>query len=257
MNKSEYILKVEKVNKKYERFALKEVSFSVKRGEITGFIGNNGAGKTTVLKCILGVVPYSSGRITIDGFSILEKDKEYKEKIGVVFDDGCYYDNLSLKDMKNVIARAYLEWNEKLYCKYINKFHLQENQKIGTLSKGMKMKYSLALALSHNAELLIFDEPSSGLDPKTRDMLCLELLEQKNNGKTIFFSTHITSDLDKIGDNIVLINDGIIIENCTKKQFLESSLNKHLLIEDAMLERVSGRKKNENLIFNKKGYQDS
>lgn len=143
----------------------------------------------------------------------MEKDaKQIKNRIGVVLDDGCFYDELSLSEMKSIISSAYTTWSEQDFKRYMDMFSLEPRQKISTLSKGMKMKYALALALSHNAELLIMDEPTSGLDPLIRSQL-LEVLTNymENGGKGVFFSTHITSDLDKIADMLIMINNGRIV----------------------------------------------
>lgn len=232
------MLTIKYLEKSYNNFKLDDISFSLRKGKITSFIGNNGAGKTTTLKCVLGLVPYDSGKISIDGITLAQNEQEYKNKIGIVFDSGCFYDEFTLEAMKSIIAGAYGNWDESIYFGYMERFGLSRTQQISTLSKGMKMKYSLALALSHHADLLILDEPSSGLDPKTRQFFCDELLEQKEKGKTIFFSTHITSDIDKIGDDIVLIHNGRILRECSKQEFLAESVKYPPTVEDAMMEII-------------------
>lgn len=232
------MLTVKCLKKSYNNFKLDDISFSLRKGRITSFIGNNGAGKTTTLKCVLGLIPYDSGKISIDGITLAQNEQKYKNKIGIVFDSGCFYDEFTLEAMKSIIAGAYGNWDESIYFGYMERFGLSRTQQISTLSKGMKMKYSLALALSHHADLLILDEPSSGLDPKTRQFFCDELLEQKEKGKTIFFSTHITSDIDKIGDDIVLIHNGRILRECSKQEFLAESVKYPPTVEDAMMEII-------------------
>lgn len=232
------MLTVKYLEKSYNNFKLDDISFSLRKGRITSFIGNNGAGKTTTLKCVLGLIPYDSGKISIDGITLAQNEQKYKNKIGIVFDSGCFYDEFTLEAMKSIIAGAYGNWDESIYFGYMERFGLSRTQQISTLSKGMKMKYSLALALSHHADLLILDEPSSGLDPKTRQFFCDELLEQKEKGKTIFFSTHITSDIDKIGDDIVLIHNGRILRECSKQEFLTESVKYPPTVEDAMMEII-------------------
>lgn len=229
------MLTVKNLEKDLKKFKIEKISFFAEYGKITGIVGNNGAGKTTVLKCILGVLKYDSGEIMIDGLTLARHEKEYKEKIGVVFDNGYFYENLTLKEMKKIISGAYKNWDEEVYQEYINKYRLDPKQKIDTLSQGMKMKYALALALSHNAEILIFDEPTSGLDPKTRQLFCEEMIKQKNRGKCILFSTHITSDLDKIGDKIILIDEGKVLIEAPKQEFLMGELN----VETAMMKIIS------------------
>ena len=206
------ILKVENLNKSYGDFSLTDVTFSLPEGCITGFIGVNGAGKTTTLCTLLGLTKKTSGNIQFFGLDMEKSEKQIKNRIGVVFDDGCFYDELSLAEMKGIISSAYTAWSEQDFKRYMDMFSLDPKQKINTLSKGMKMKYALALALSHNAELLIMDEPTSGLDPLIRSQL-LEVLTDymENGGKSVFFSTHITSDLDKIADMLIMINNGRII----------------------------------------------
>lgn len=214
------MLSVKNLKKEYGKFKIDKVSFSVEHGKITGLIGNNGAGKTTVLKCVIGVLQYDFGEIIIDGLMLGHHEEEYKEKIGIVFDSGYFYENLTLEEMKKIISAAYRNWDEEVYQGYLKNYKLDSKLKIETLSQGMKMKYALALALSHNAEILIFDEPTSGLDPKTRQLFCEEMIDQKKHGRTILFSTHITSDLDKIGDNIILMDRGRILKEATKQEFL-------------------------------------
>lgn len=206
------ILKVENLNKSYGDFSLSDVTFSLPDGCITGFIGINGAGKTTTLRTLLGLTKKQSGNIQFFGLEMEKNEKQIKDRIGVVLDDGCFYDELSLAEMKSIISSAYTEWSEQDFKRYMDMFSLDPKQKINMLSKGMKMKYALALALSHNAELLIMDEPTSGLDPFIRSQLLKVLTDyMENGGKGVFFSTHITSDLDKIADMLIMINDGRIV----------------------------------------------
>ena len=206
------ILKVENLNKSYGDFSLTDVTFSLPEGCITGFIGINGAGKTTTLRTLLGLAKRNSGNIQFFGLDLEKNKRQIKDRIGVVLDDGCFYDELSLAEMKSIISSAYTTWSEQDFKRYMDMFSLDPKKKINTLSKGMKMKYALALALSHNAELLIMDEPTSGLDPLIRSQLLKVLTEyMENGGKGVFFSTHITSDLDKIADMLIMINNGRII----------------------------------------------
>lgn len=219
----ENILEIHGLNKAYDKFSLTDISFSLPEGCITGFIGVNGAGKTTTLRTILGLANKSSGSISFFGLDMKDNEKQIKERIGVVLDDGCFYEELSLTEMKNVIAPAYAMWCEQDFKNYLEQFELNPKQKINTLSKGMKMKYALALALSHKAEFLIMDEPTSGLDPLIRSQLLTILTEfMGNGGKGVFFSTHITSDLDKVADMLVMIDHGTIIFQEDKDQLLAS-----------------------------------
>ncbi|MDF9468588.1 ABC transporter ATP-binding protein [Bacillus sp. FSL K6-0273] len=217
------VLEVKNLNKAYENFSLKDVTFSLNQDCITGFIGTNGSGKTTTIKAILGLVLKDSGEINFLEKDIDKHERKSKNKIGVVLDEGYFYDELTLKEMKNVIAPSYTEWDEQVFLKYIKRFNLNLGQKISTLSKGMRMKFAVALALSHHADLLIMDEPTSGLDPLVRSELIDILLDfMKEPGKSVFFSTHITSDLDKIADMIILIDDGQILIDEEKDALVET-----------------------------------
>jgi len=157
------------------------------------------------------------------GTDMENNEQSLKDCVGVVFDEGYFYDGLTMDEMKSIIAPAYSKWSEKDYKKYMDRFSLNPKQKIGTLSKGMRMKFALTLALSHNAELLIMDEPTSGLDPLIRSQL-LEIMTDymKHGGKGVFFSTHITSDLDKVADMLILIHGGKILLEQDKDALLEN-----------------------------------
>lgn len=220
MNK---ILEVNGLKKDFGTFQLNDVSFSLQQGCITGFIGINGAGKTTTIKSILGLVLKDSGNIKLFGKEIDKNERVLKNQIGVVLDEGYLYEDMTLLEMKSIIASAYSNWDESVFNSYINRFKLRLSEKISTLSKGMRMKYAIALALSHHADLLIMDEPTSGLDPLVRNELMDILLEfMKENGKSVFFSTHITSDLDKVADVLVLIHKGRILLSEEKDIILDT-----------------------------------
>lgn len=217
------ILEVSGINKSYDDFSLKDISFYLPEGCITGFVGINGAGKTTTLRSILGLTNNVSGKINFFGMDIKGNESEIKDRIRIVLDDGCFYDELTISEMKSIIAPAYKNWCEQDFIDYLERFELNPKQKINTLSKGMRMKYALALSLSHKAELLIMDEPTSGLDPLVRSQL-LDILKDYMNkdGKGVFFSTHITSDLDKIADMLIMIDSGQIVFQEEKDQLLDS-----------------------------------
>ena len=208
----ENILEVTGLEKKYENFKLKGIDFSLPEGCITGFIGINGAGKTTTINSILDIIHRDRGNIKFFGKSLAGNEKEIKNRIGIVFDDGYFYDELSMEEMKSIIAPSYSRWSDKCYRDYMERFSLDPNQRIETLSKGMKMKFSLVLALSHQADLLIMDEPTSGLDTLMRSQF-LEILKEymKEGGKGALFSTHIVSDLEKVADLLILIDNGEIL----------------------------------------------
>ncbi|MCH4239139.1 MAG: ABC transporter ATP-binding protein [Oscillospiraceae bacterium] len=217
------ILEVTGLNKSYSDFSLSNVTFSLPEDCITGFIGINGAGKTTTLRSILRLTTNTFGTIKLFGLDMENHESELKNRIGVVMDDGGFYDELTMSEMKNVIAPAYSSWSEQDYKSYMDRFSLNPKQKINTLSKGMRMKYALALALSHKAELLIMDEPTSGLDPLIRSQLLTILTDyMKEGGKGVFFSTHITSDLEKVADMLIMIDHGKIVFQEEKDTLLEN-----------------------------------
>ncbi len=216
------LLEVRGLNKAYRNFALHDVSFSLPEGCITGFIGVNGAGKTTTLKTILGLTPRESGEILFFGQNLDKEERAIKERLGIVLDSGGFYGELSLMEMKALAASSYRSWDEAEFRRYLDRFSLNPRQKINTLSKGMRMKYALALALSHKAELLIMDEPTSGLDPLIRRQL-LDILREymDRGGRGVFFSTHITSDLDQLADMLILIDRGRIVFQEEKDSLME------------------------------------
>jgi len=214
------VLSVRDLSKKYEKFELNKVSFELEKGTITGFIGRNGAGKTTTLKSLLNLVHPNSGEIMFFGESYNENEFEIKQKIGFVSGGIDYYPKKKIKTITETTRRFYQNWDEKAYEHYMDLFKLDENKTPDELSAGMKVKYSLVLALSHNAELLILDEPTSGLDPVSRDDLLDVFMALSNEGITILFSTHITSDLDKCADNIIYIKNGEILASTDLNSFL-------------------------------------
>ncbi|MBU5444849.1 ABC transporter ATP-binding protein [Paenibacillus sp. MSJ-34] len=216
------ILEVKGLSKSLGSFRLQDVSFFLTEGCITGFIGVNGAGKTTTIKLILGLIAKDAGDIAFRGKDILSNEREFKNRIGIVLDEGYFYDELTLLEMKSVIAPAYSDWDDAVFRRHIERFGLPLHQPIGTLSKGMRMKYAIALAMSHHADLLIMDEPTSGLDPQVRLELMDILLEYVNeDGKSVFLSSHITSDLDKVADGIILIDNGRIVFSEEKDALLD------------------------------------
>ncbi|UQZ73073.1 sodium ABC transporter ATP-binding protein [Niallia circulans] len=218
----ENTLELINVSKSRQGFSLDKINITLKKGFIMGFIGPNGAGKSTTIKLIMNLIKKDSGMIKVFGLDNEKHSMKIKERIGFVYDDNHFYEELTIKEMKNIIRPFYSQWEESTFLKYVKDFSLPMDKKINELSKGMKMKFSLAIALSHQAELLIMDEPTSGLDPLVRTELLdvLQTLIQDEN-KAIFFSTHITSDLDKIADYITLINNGQIILSKTKDELLE------------------------------------
>ncbi|AIQ58867.1 ABC transporter ATP-binding protein [Paenibacillus borealis] len=219
------VIRLDHLSKSYDRFELRDISLSLKEGFITGLIGPNGAGKTSLIKMMMGMIYPDQGNILMFGQNNQLNQAAVKERIGYVSDENIYYENLTVKQMKKVMAPFYTQWNEDTYMKYQELFKLPPGKKIKDLSKGMKIKFSLAVALSHDADLLIMDEPTSGLDPIFRREM-LELLSEhiQDEKKSILFSTHNTMDLDRIADYIVFINEGRIVFNEMKESLSEQYL---------------------------------
>ncbi|MEF9864727.1 MAG: ABC transporter ATP-binding protein, partial [Christensenellaceae bacterium] len=217
------MLSVRNLNKRYEKFALKNISICLKKGYIMGFIGRNGAGKTTTLKAILDLAHRDSGEVEILGKEVTPSDFSSKQKMGFIFGGVDYFPKKKLKIITDVTKKFYENWDDKIYQQYLKRFELDEEKTIDQLSEGMKVKYALSLALSHHAQLLILDEPTSGLDPVSRDDL-VELFQEliEDGEKSILFSTHITSDLEKCADYITYIKNGEIIASDEKDQFIDS-----------------------------------
>lgn len=243
------VLEVKHLCKHYPSFTLKEVNFSLEKGKITGFIGRNGAGKSTTLNSLLHFVHPDNGEILFWGEDVSVREMEIKQKIGFVSSGMSYYPNKKLKAVTNVTKSFYREWDEEAYQNYMREFELDENKTFRQLSMGMKIKYALALALSHNAEILILDEPTSGLDPVSRENLLEIFMSLCDRGKTILFSTHITSDLDKCADNIIYIRNGQVVEQSALSEFI----NTYRLVEygeneltPEQMDKLIGKRRNKN-----------
>ena len=222
-------LEVINLNKSYGSFALQDVSFSIATGSIMGFVGLNGAGKTTTIKSILNLVHYSSGEIRLLGKTMAPYD--VSTDIGVITDSPLYADDWSIRDVERVSSLFHKDWNKKSFDALLNKFDIDKSKKIVQLSTGMSVKLMLAVALSHDAKLLILDEPTSGLDPSARDELCDILLDYVRNGdKSILFSTHITTDLEKIADTVTFIRGGRIVFSGNKADLL----NKYIHVKGSL-----------------------
>ncbi|MFO1443073.1 ABC transporter ATP-binding protein [Bacillus sp. Bva_UNVM-123] len=206
------VVEFRNVTKAFKNFSIKNVSFSIKKGYVTGFIGANGAGKSTTIKLLMNLIKKDSGDISVFGLEQDKHNEAIKERIGFVYDENCFYDTLTIREMRKIIAPMYKKWNDKQFKKYLDQFQLPEKQLIKSFSKGMKMKMAIAFAISHDPEFIIMDEPTSGLDPVFRREI-LELLHDimLDEQKTIFFSTHITTDLDRIADYITYIHQGKIL----------------------------------------------
>ena len=223
----ENVLSVRGLTKRYDKFALKDVSFDVRRGEIMGFIGRNGAGKTTTLKSLMNYLHPDAGEIDFFGKPMTGNEMEIKRRTGFVTGGVDYYMRRKLRAITDVTRGFYPNWDEAAYKRCIAAFSLDEDKTPAELSAGMKVKYNLALAMSHRVELLLLDEPTSGLDPVSRDDLLDVFLGLKREGVSILFSTHIMSDLDKCADRITYIRAGEMQACCA----LEELVNAYVVAE--------------------------
>lgn len=219
---TDFAVEFKNVTKRYDGFKLDNVSFALPRGCIMGLIGANGAGKSTVIKLMLDIIKKDGGDIEVLGTDSRDLTNELKEKIGVVFDESSFPENLKLKEIEKVLANIYKNWDRAAFSKYVKEFGLSKEKAVKDFSRGMKMKLSIACALSHHAELLILDEATSGLDPIVRDEILdifLDFIQDENN--SVLISSHITSDLEKICDYITFINNGSIVMSEEKDIILE------------------------------------
>lgn len=218
-------LEVQGLCKTYDNFALSNVSFSLPVGQIMGFVGQNGAGKTTTIRCILNMAVRERGLITIFGRDNIKDELAVKQELAAVFDEIFFVDTWRVREVEKAVKGFYSEWDASLYDMFIREFELPLDRQVKALSRGMKMKLMLAVAMSHGAKLLILDEPTSGLDPVAREEL-LEILRDYVAGgdKSVFFSTHITSDLERIADLVTLIDHGQIFHTGPKDALLEHFL---------------------------------
>lgn len=215
---------INKLIKKYlTGFTLGEINLTIPRGEIIGLIGENGAGKTTFIKSILGITKISSGSIKIFDKDLTTNELEIKEDIGVVLDNMFFPEIMNAHDIELTMKGIFKKWDSNLFHKYISDFNLPEKMPLKSLSKGMRKKLEIAVALSHHPKLLILDEPTSGLDPVVRnEILDIFLKFIQDEEHTILLSTHITSDLEHIADEIIFINKGKIILNKNRDELLDN-----------------------------------
>ena len=219
----ENALEIKGLCKQYTGFALDNISFSLPRGAVMGFIGENGAGKTTTIKAVLNLIRRDAGEIRVLGMDNIRDERAVKERIGVVLEDGCFLNTMNARQVDTLMGKAYQNWNPEQFFGFIRRFGIDENKKIKDYSKGMRMKISIAAALSHGAELLLMDEPTSGLDPVVRDeVLDLFYDFMQDEGHAILLSSHITSDLDKIADYITFIHGGRVALSEPRDELLDT-----------------------------------
>ena len=229
-------LEVRNLRKVYPAFTLQDVSFTVPAGSVTGLVGRNGAGKSTTLKSLLGLVHPDGGEVRFCGMDTVEHEKAFKEEIGVVLGGIDFYPKKKLKTITAVTKKFYVNWDEEAYRRYMALFALDEQKRVDQLSNGMRVKYLIALALSHGARLLILDEPTSGLDPVSRDELVQLFKALVADGqRSILFSTHITSDLEKCADAIVYIKEGKVYQAAAMQEFMSTNADKGATLEDIIV----------------------
>lgn len=216
-------LELKGVSKSFPGFKLDNISISLPKGYIMGLVGPNGAGKTTTIQLILNMLEKDEGEILVFGNGNVKSENAVKQEIGVVFDSIFYVDSWTVKDTEKAISIFYKNWKHDIFREMVSRFELPQGKKVRELSRGMQMKLMLACAFSHNAKLLILDEPTSGLDPVTRNEF-LEILQDyiKDGEKSVLFSTHITTDLERVADYITLINNGKLIFTGSTENLLNS-----------------------------------
>lgn len=207
-------VEVRNLVKHYEEFSLGSISFQVPWGSVVGFIGENGAGKSTTIKAMLGLMPIDEGKIYLAGQDVYEKkgQEDWREQIGVVFDECNFPAELKVAAIGKCIKHIFKTWDENRFRSYLTKFEIPSNKKVKELSKGMKMKLSIAAALAHDSKILILDEATSGLDPVIRSEI-LDIFREfvEDERHAVFISSHITSDIEKIADYIMLIHKGKLL----------------------------------------------
>lgn len=218
---NELALEIRELTKRYRDFTLDGVSFSVPRGSIVGLVGENGAGKSTIMNLVLGIVPKDEGQIRVLGEPLETLGAARRAELGVVFDGSSLPDSLTPIQLGKVMADLYPCWEAETYAGLLKRFSLPPDQRTKALSRGMKMKLAIAAALSHRAQFLILDEATSGLDPMIRDDildLLLEFVQEENH--SVLLSSHITSDLEKIADYIVFLHQGRVIFDLPKDELI-------------------------------------
>jgi len=214
----EYILETQGVTKKYGSFVLDSIDLKVPYGKIVGLIGENGAGKTTFIRTVLNQIKKDAGIIRIFGLDNVENDITCKKSIGFVTDECCFHNCLNANNINSIMKHIYINWDTNIFIGFMDNFHINPMKKINDLSKGMKSKLLLAIALSHSPKLLILDEITSGLDPIVRDDILLVLKDYvTDKNASVIFSTHVTSDLDRIADEIAFLHEGKLIFHETTK----------------------------------------
>ena len=229
------VLEVKDLTKSYPGFQLRDVTFALEPGRIMGFIGRNGAGKTTVLKSLLRIVHPDAGEVRFFGMDIIGHERQIKQRIGYAGGAVDFYRRKKIADILSVTRSFYPNWDEAACRRCLDAFSLDTAKTPRQLSEGMRVKLSLTLALSHHAELLILDEPTSGLDPVSREELLETFTFLRDQGVAVLFSTHITSDLEKCADDIAYIAAGHLLAAGTMADFLTANADRGGTLEDIMI----------------------
>lgn len=215
-------LEIKHLNKSFPGFQLEDLNLTLPTGCIMGFVGENGAGKSTTIKLILDILKKDSGSITVLGKDNTRDIRSIKEDVGTVMDDVGIPENLTLKQVERVMAHTFRRWDRETFLKLSGKLRLPEGKPFKDFSRGMKMKLGIAIAMSHGAKLLLLDEATSGLDPVVRDEVVDMFMEYtRNEENSIFISSHIVSDLEKLCDYIAFIHNGKLLL-CEEKDKLLS-----------------------------------
>ena len=223
MSGYENAIEISNLRKCYDGFTLDNISFNVPRGSVMGFIGQNGAGKSRTIRAILNIIKTDGGSVKLLGMDHIQDEAQIKEQIAAVFDECPFHDSFKAKQLDILFRGLYRNWDGKKFYEYLERFQLPQKKKIGEFSKGMKMKMQIAAALSHDAKLLVMDEPTTGLDPVVRNEI-LDIFREylSDEGKSILLSSHITSDLDKIADCVTFIDKGKLLLTGYKDDILEN-----------------------------------
>lgn len=225
------LLEANNLTKKYKQFTLDDVSFSLEEGKIYGFVGENGSGKSTTMKAITGLIIPDSGEVIINGKLLKELSVLEKENVSFTMDELCFPEHLKVKAINKIFKHVFSHWKEDMFLNYLKDFNIDLNKKVKELSKGMKAKLNIAIALSHDAKILVLDEPMNGLDPVARDEFCDLLIDfvKSEPGRVILISSHIISDLEKICNEFIFIHKGKILlkenKKCLENNFLKLTLS--------------------------------
>lgn len=222
MSNVQNAIEISGVTKRYDGFTLDNISFCVPTGSIMGFIGQNGAGKSTTIKALLNIIKIDGGAINILGLDHIKDEYQIKSQIAAVFDELPFYGGYNAEQISKMFSGLYKTWDKDKFFAYIERFGLPRKKKLKQFSKGMKMKLQIAAALSHGAKLLIMDEATTGLDPVVRNEI-LDIFREYLQDEThsILMSSHITSDLEKIADCVTFIDKGKILLTGVKDEILE------------------------------------